>query len=186
MMISKALKLAATAAVALCAASGASAASYLFTFQFGAVTSSLGNFNATTIAYSADSLDPDTLTYVSGDVNGVTSPVLSRSVYGPTQRAYTFASPDFTQAPGTVVDVFFSLVPPPIGLGSYDTTQAARGIRTTSGAFYVYTTGNLTITELAAAVPEPATWATLIAGFLLVGGAMRRRGANRTVRIAYS
>ena len=37
-----------------------------------------------------------------------------------------------------------------------------------------------------AVVPEPATWAFMILGFGLVGGAMRSRKANVTTRIAYA
>jgi PEP-CTERM motif len=37
------------------------------------------------------------------------------------------------------------------------------------------------------AIPEPATWAMMILGFGMIGGAMRRRRAVRpTVRVAYS
>jgi hypothetical protein len=38
----------------------------------------------------------------------------------------------------------------------------------------------ITATTAAGAVPEPASWALMIAGFGLVGGAMRRRAAVRT------
>jgi len=37
-----------------------------------------------------------------------------------------------------------------------------------------------------AAVPEPTTWAMMILGFGLIGGAMRSRKANVTTRIAYA
>ena len=36
------------------------------------------------------------------------------------------------------------------------------------------------------AVPEPATWAMMILGFGLVGGAMRRRKTAHTVKLSYS
>jgi len=42
---------------------------------------------------------------------------------------------------------------------------------------------DFTITSSNAAVPEPATWAMLIVGFGLVGGAMRRR---HSVRVTYA
>ena len=38
--------------------------------------------------------------------------------------------------------------------------------------------GNITAMAIQAPVPEPATWAMLILGFGVVGGAMRRRAAN--------
>ena len=37
--------------------------------------------------------------------------------------------------------------------------------------------GNLTITQVAAAVPEPASWALMLLGFGAIGVAMRRRKA---------
>ncbi len=42
----------------------------------------------------------------------------------------------------------------------------------------------LVIAEAAAAVPEPATWAMMIAGFGLVGGAMRR--TSMRTRVSYA
>ncbi len=44
--------------------------------------------------------------------------------------------------------------------------------------------GNLTIADLAAAVPEPATWALMILGFGAVGAALRRRRV--TTRISFA
>lgn len=49
-----------------------------------------------------------------------------------------------------------------------------RGITTSSDLFL----DNVVIEASAAAVPEPATWAMMIAGFGLVGGGMRRRTAK--------
>jgi hypothetical protein len=55
-------------------------------------------------------------------------------------------------------------------------------------AFDIYAAGNflptsVTIAPLAAAVPEPATWALTILGFGLVGGVMRRQ--RRKARLGY-
>ena len=41
--------------------------------------------------------------------------------------------------------------------------------------------GNATVTS---GVPEPATWAMMITGFGMIGGAMRRRKATATLRYA--
>jgi PEP-CTERM motif len=44
---------------------------------------------------------------------------------------------------------------------------------------------SVSITELSGAVPEPATWAFMILGFGMVGGAMRSR-QRTAVRVAYA
>lgn len=174
---------ASAAAIALATSSGASAADYLFNFQFDA----LGNFAAANIVYVADTLDPDSLTYVNGDVNGGTSPTLFRTFIGASgQRGYQFGTSDLFAPAGTVVDVFFRALSPFAAGQTYETDTAGRGVGTGSGAFYQYTTGRLTITERMTAVPEPATWAMLILGFGAVGGALRRRSALQSVRVAYS
>jgi hypothetical protein len=47
--------------------------------------------------------------------------------------------------------------------------------------------GTLTIAPLATAVPEPATWAMMFAGFGLIGGALRSRqtGRVRVTKLGY-
>ena len=42
------------------------------------------------------------------------------------------------------------------------------------------------VSELAAAVPEPATWALMLLGFGFVGGAMRSRRKNTNVRVSFA
>jgi PEP-CTERM motif len=51
-------------------------------------------------------------------------------------------------------------------------------------AYGSFSTDSLTISALGA-VPEPASWAMMIAGFGLVGGAMRRR-RGQTVKVGYA
>ena len=41
--------------------------------------------------------------------------------------------------------------------------------------FTGFSSGTLTVSEVTAAVPEPATWAMMIGGFALAGATMRRR-----------
>ena len=48
-----------------------------------------------------------------------------------------------------------------------------------------FTADSFSATGVAAAVPEPATWAMMIAGFALAGAAVRRRGAVKTA-VSYS
>ena len=52
----------------------------------------------------------------------------------------------------------------------------------TSGGFYGMALDNVSV----AAVPEPATWAMMILGFGLVGGAMRRRRGGMPARIRFA
>lgn len=42
------------------------------------------------------------------------------------------------------------------------------------------------VSELAAAVPEPATWALMLLGFGFVGGAMRSRRKDTNVRVSFA
>ena len=48
-----------------------------------------------------------------------------------------------------------------------------------------FSRGTLTVSRAVAAVPEPATWAMLILGFGLIGGAMRRR-RTMNVNVSYA
>jgi hypothetical protein len=174
----KVFGLASAMGVAAIAPSSASATTFLYDFQLDA----LNEYGATNIVYSADNLDPTNLTYVSGNVNGATSAVLSRKVYGPTNRGFSFLSyPSDSEPAETVVDMFFS-VSFPFSVGqTYETISAGRGISNGKGGVsYLYTNGRLTISELSAAVPEPATWITILLGFGLLGMAMRRHSTVRT------
>ena len=40
--------------------------------------------------------------------------------------------------------------------------------------------------DIAGGIPEPATWAMMIMGFGLIGGALRQRGAAARIRVAYA
>ncbi len=80
------------------------------------------------------------------------------------------ASPDFVELPGTgefflpLIDVF--------GFGSvYRGTISSAWVRT-------YDDPDFTIAQISAAIPEPATWAMMIAGFGLAGAALRARRAR--------
>ena len=48
------------------------------------------------------------------------------------------------------------------------------------GANYLVNTAQI-YNQFAVAVPEPPTWAMMVMGFALVGGAMRRRKVSTTV-----
>lgn len=178
--------LASAGVIALCASSGASAANFLFNFQFDAV----GHYAATSISYAGDSLSPSTLSYVSGDVNGATAPVANTMVNGGPNGQHIFG---FKNVPpgapvGTVVGMFFSVLGPLSAGQTFQTSSAGRMLVGAGGEgfmTYEYTTGRLTISEIATAVPEPGAWALLILGFGVVGGAMRARPrARAAVRFA--
>lgn len=63
-----------------------------------------------------------------------------------------------------------------LGAGTY--TVSVRGSSQPNGAY----AGTLSL----GAVPEPATWAFMILGFGLVGGALRRRKAVMNTSVAYA
>lgn len=184
--------LATAGAIALGAAGNASAASYLFTFEFDPLTIQFNHWAASQITFSSNTLTftaADRLDYVSGDLNGAT-PAQARlrsisSGGGQTFLEFAFGS-RITGAPAaSVVDMAF-YVPEPLSAGqTYTTTYAGRGIGGggSFGVSYSYTPGRLTITQQAGAVPEPSAWALMIAGFGMAGAAMRRRATAR-VRFA--
>lgn len=69
---------------------------------------------------------------------------------------------------------------PIFSTGVFDLSDISRQ-RTTDPLIVNY---RLTISEVTAAVPEPATWAMMIMGFGLIGGAMRSRQSKLSVRFA--
>jgi len=71
---------------------------------------------------------------------------------------------------------------PQLFSGTYDMPGFAPGTFKLSGFSEGSTDGLLTISAVSGAVPEPATWAMLLAGFGAVGGSMRRR--RMTMRFA--
>jgi len=85
--------------------------------------------------------------------------------------AYNYVGIAFARSAPSFGDVSFgtqSLLPP----SSYRIAGSNQSFALTSGS----------ITDVTGAVPEPASWAMMIAGFGLVGGAMRRR----QIRISYA
>jgi hypothetical protein len=94
--------------------------------------------------------------------------------------AYT----DMLAAPALITPIAYALAGDDEGYGAYQVGS----FNVTTGVWDVLSTGQLTpysytITTLpdivTSGVPEPASWAMMIAGFGLVGGAMRRRGTRR-------
>lgn len=67
-------------------------------------------------------------------------------------------------------------------------TVAGQGARPSSGQPETgfFARGNITFETAINPVPEPASWAMMIAGFGMVGGAMRRRKGKVTTRVAFA
>lgn len=164
---------AAIAASVLAVASPASAAQYMFSFTtnqvlFGSAQSGSGTFTvADTLSTSPLGTMGYQVTAISGTLNGSAINGLS-GFQGSDNYFYTtgasFADGSgigFTTVGGTSASLYFASV-------------AQRYQLTTTSPF---TSGYVTATaSLApAAVPEPATWAMMLAGFGTIGAAIRRR-----------
>lgn len=111
---------------------------------------------------------------------------VSLKVRGQIKQDIDFSSVDLDGTPFTGVITPFAGNPDGKEDYSLDIPVLGAGPHTIN----VYGTSNATLTNsasyagtlnIASAVPEPATWAMMIAGFGLVGGAMRRRNTVRTV-----
>lgn len=88
---------------------------------------------------------------------------LSRSAAGGQFAGVGFGQPfSYSPVAGDVGNVIFEVNA--VDGATFDTVEFANGVFTPT-----------LVTLTAAAVPEPATWSLLIAGFGLVGGALRRR-----------
>jgi hypothetical protein len=92
----------------------------------------------------------------------------------------TAVAASFFSAPGGEPDlVFFTGLP--AGAGSNSLT--VRGTNGGNGSFG----GSLSFTPATvAAIPEPATWAMMLGGFGMVGGAMRARRRKERVTVSYA
>lgn len=80
----------------------------------------------------------------------------------------------------------FSVALPSSGFAALLDGQAALRIIQTNQTVVRYGSPTLTIDyNMGGAVPEPASWAMMIAGFGMIGGAMRRR-QRQQARVAYA
>ncbi len=86
---------------------------------------------------------------------------------GGTSKAVTYTLDNFAGQRLTVNNLTFAEA----ALASFSFTPRAN-----SSGFVQF--DNIQLRDVAAAVPEPATWALMLAGFGLVGGAMRRRSVR--------
>ncbi len=111
---------------------------------------------------------------VSGLFNGTPGTADINFGTGPIIAALNINSPDISaQLGGT--DLF-----------SFVDGQAVFNLGTF--AFFSFTAGRstLTISEVQAAVPEPATWAMLLLAFGMLGGAMRHAKRKQTLSVSYA
>lgn len=77
-----------------------------------------------------------------------------------------------------------------LDLGSYSPTYPTLAQLNGRAASFSYSDfyplgGELSGRAVIGSVPEPATWALMIGGFGVVGGAMRRRAASARVRVSF-
>jgi hypothetical protein len=171
-------KMMAAAIAALLASTGAaSAASYNVSYStaagaFSAVLTTTGAANASGF-YAIGSL---TGTHAGSAITLIPANGFPTGVSAPNDNLFNPASPYLDgfgfsySAAGYNYNVYYS--------GGFaecsDTTVACN-----NDARY-YTISNFTVSAATAAVPEPATWAMMIAGFGLMGFAMRRRSKVAT------
>lgn len=147
----------------------------VYTINLSTSRNGLGSLSS----IAADNIGADVATFFTGAPSGLT---LSGAWY-------TFTGTPFLYNPlaGDLL-VDFAHIPAVNGeyLGSsysFTTTNAQRGYSfSDTGPMFVGSPGYVIDTQFtvstpnaAAAVPEPATWLTMILGFAVLGGAMRRR-----------
>lgn len=72
----------------------------------------------------------------------------------------------------------------PIFTGPVSAPVFATGTFQLTNNFFPDQNSTLTISQVASAVPEPATWAMMLIGFGALGSAMRRRKVHTTVTYA--
>jgi hypothetical protein len=108
-------------------------------------------------------------TFVIGDVFQIFDNGVELFITGPFNLAGVSVDDPATAFAGTTYSHGFAV----LGAGSHSITGVATSSPTGSGAAYIQ------LTEGGGAVPEPATWAMMIAGFGMVGCMARRRSTAR-------
>ena len=194
----KALTLLATTAVALLSAAQADAATITYTFT-GDFTGTLAGTPFATTATFTGIGDTDDVMTVGGSQRVTLTSLTVDAAGGP----YTVTTTtQFYKNAADYVGLFFgsngtgggSFSGGPIagydGLSDLPTTALDQ----TFGSFAFFTTNqgdvfidsftNGSFSASLAAVPEPATWAMMIGGVGMAGGALRRRKANVSIRYA--
>lgn len=177
--------MAAAAAGAVMAATSAQAAMFGFTFA-GTGISGAGTFTTTDTLVGGYY----TITGITGSVTaGMAAPIAIASLDAPG----SFEVNDNLLSP---TDPFFDVFGVSFTLANAAATDVNIYYSTSSSAYRYYRTnanGNavgptaltsFTLTPVAAAVPEPASWAMMLGGFALAGMALRRRQTRTAVTFA--
>jgi hypothetical protein len=184
--LSKMMLRAGLATIALSMAGSAKAATMLFTLTGGA-------FNAT---WQLDSNPvPDFVGRPTAGISFFSVPGTIGGASATFRTVYFYAQPGSagglrlaTDSGGNVFDSFG----PQLYLSPGSAPTFVAGTYALDGFFDEnspsFTPSTLTIAPLttSGAVPEPTTWAMMLAGFGLVGGAMRRKQSMAQVRVRYS
>lgn len=167
----KALSIAAGALALLAAPS--SAATYVFGFtgmgQLGSGTLTTDDITIASRGYTAQ-----TITGIAGSYNGSAITGLMPGLFG-ADNLYYVTGPSFLDGSGLG---FRTAAGNQVNLFYQDSASSYR-----VNTLNPFTTGFVTATS-SPAVPEPATWALMIAGFAMVGGGLRRtaRASGSVVR----
>lgn len=90
---------------------------------------------------------------------------------------FTLAGP---QGPDAIVDEQFSLAQTFLPAGSFTFSTTGTKVAGQAGSIAG------TISQVNAAVPEPATWGMMLIGFAMLGGAMRRKQRKVTTRVRFA
>lgn len=169
----------AAAGFAMAASSSAQAATLLFELS--------GSRNAT---FTIET-DPVTPTRINTQALLGGSQIFFDNVAGTFNGVETFANVNFGSGP---ILAALNISAPGTGLGFtqfggpdvFTIDNGMINFNTGTFAFAGLATGRstLTISEVSAAVPEPATWLMMLLGFGFVGGAMRQR--KQAVRVSYA
>lgn len=121
----------------------------------------------------------------------IDSKILSSTLGYPLKVSYVGAFYDYLQIATTPESPFGLYVRP--GLSEFGFTLSGLGSGnlgtgnvsySTSDKSAVWYAGQTKVELLSAAVPEPETWAMMILGFGVVGGALRRRKVGTAIRLA--
>ena len=152
-------------------ASGFTSANSYFSFGFNVLTGFTATLNQLAIATRSSGTGPGTVNLLASVDGGAFTTVATFTQSGTTTNNQTLALTPLT----ATSSLLFRLV-------SANQTSASGGTVGAGGTFRVadYQTSTPvtltgTVARLTAAVPEPASWAMMVGGFALVGGALRRR-----------